>query len=228
MTMNNEYGHFSMISENLDFGIYPRMIVENCRFPVKAIPVIMSFYDVGLNGGVSLNTIIIANIFAFVGACLMAGIGLLKKKKQILIVQCVQFTIMGFANLLLGGMTGFISNIASIARNLFCLKWEYTMPWKFVFIAMQIVLSAGMNNLGILGWLPVISAVIFTWFLDLKNEVHLKIVIIIAQVMWIIYDFSLMNYVTFVFGILTVISNLVGIRMILQDRKKIQQNVSEK
>ena len=39
MTMNNDYGHFSMISENLGFGIYPRMIVENCRFPVKAIPI---------------------------------------------------------------------------------------------------------------------------------------------------------------------------------------------
>ena len=166
-----------------------------------------------------MNTILVANIFAFVGASLMAGIGLLKKKNQILIVQCVQFLIMGIANLLLGGMTGFISNIASIARNLFCLKWEYTTLWKLIFIAMQILLSAGANNLGLLGWFPIISAVLFTWFLDLKNEVHLKIVIITAQVLWIFYDFNLKNYVTFVFGIITVISNLIGIRMILKDRK---------
>ena len=150
---------------------------------------------------------------------MMVGIGLLKKKKQILLVQCIQFVIMGVANLLLGGLTGFISNLASIARNLFCLKWEYTMPWKFVFIIMQVVLSAGVNNLGLLGWFPVISAVIFTWFLDLKNEVHLKIVIITAQLLWIFYDYTLMNYVTFVFGILTVCSNLLGIYMILRDRK---------
>ena len=166
-----------------------------------------------------LNTIIIANIFAFVGASLMAGIGLLKKKNQILIVQCIQFLIMGIANLLLGGITGFISNIASIARNLFCLKWEYTTPWKLVFIAMQILLSAGANNLGLLGWFPIISSVLFTWFLDLKSEIQLKIVIITAQVLWIFYDFTLMNYVTFVFGIITVISNLIGIWMILKDRK---------
>ena len=166
-----------------------------------------------------MNVILIANIFAFVGASLMAGIGLLKKKQQILIVQCVQFLIMGIANLLLGGVTGFISNIASIVRNLFCLKWEYTTPWKLVFIVMQILLSAGANNLGLLGWFPVISAIIFTWFLDLKNEVHLKIVIIFAQLLWIFYDFNLKNYVTFVFGIITVISNLIGIWMILKDRK---------
>ena len=166
-----------------------------------------------------MNVILIANIFGFVGASLMAGIGLLKKKQQLLLVQCVQFLIMGIANLLLGGITGFISNIASIARNLFCLKWEYTTLWKIVFIVVHILLSAGANNLGLLGWFPVVSAVLFTWFLDLKNEVHLKIVIIIAQMLWIFYDFNLKNYVTFVFGIITVISNLLGIWMILRDRK---------
>lgn len=39
MTVDNDYGNLSMISQNLGFGIYPRMIAENCRFPVKAIPI---------------------------------------------------------------------------------------------------------------------------------------------------------------------------------------------
>ena len=38
MTVDNDYGNLSMISQNLGFGIYPRMIAENCQFPVKAIP----------------------------------------------------------------------------------------------------------------------------------------------------------------------------------------------
>ena len=38
MTVDNDYGSLSMISQNLGFGIYPRMIAENCQFPVKAIP----------------------------------------------------------------------------------------------------------------------------------------------------------------------------------------------
>ena len=73
-----------------------------------------------------MNIVLIANGVALVGALLMAGIGLLKKKEQILLVQCVQFAIQGAANLMLGGMTGLISNGVSIARNLFCLKFEYT------------------------------------------------------------------------------------------------------
>lgn len=39
MTVDNDYGNLSMISQNLGFGIYPRMIAENCRFPVKMIPI---------------------------------------------------------------------------------------------------------------------------------------------------------------------------------------------
>ena len=29
MTVDNDYGNLSMISQNLGFGIYPRMIAEN-------------------------------------------------------------------------------------------------------------------------------------------------------------------------------------------------------
>ena len=166
-----------------------------------------------------MNTILLANILAFIGAMMMVGIGLVKKKKQILLAQCAQFMVLGAANMLLGGMTGLVSNLISIARNLFCLKWDYTTKWKVIFIGVQVVLSMGVNTLGLLGWFPIFSTVLFTWFLDLKNEVHLKIVIITAQIFWIIYDFNLHNYVTFIFGIMTVCSNLLGIVMILKDRR---------
>ena len=53
-----------------------------------------------------MDRIIIGNALSLIGAILMACIGLLKKRKQILTVQCVQFGIMGMANLVLGGITG--------------------------------------------------------------------------------------------------------------------------
>lgn len=38
MTVDNDYGNLSMISQGIGFGVYPRMIAENGNFPVKAIP----------------------------------------------------------------------------------------------------------------------------------------------------------------------------------------------
>lgn len=44
MTISNDYGSFSLISKNLGFGIYPKMIVEKCMFPVKAVPTDLGSY----------------------------------------------------------------------------------------------------------------------------------------------------------------------------------------
>ena len=166
-----------------------------------------------------MNIVLIANGISLMGALLMVGVGLLKKKEQIILVQCVQFTLQGVANLMLGGATGLIANIISIARNLFSLKFAYTVVWKAVFLAVQVALSAGTNEMGFIGWLPVIGVAIYTWCLDLKDEVKLKIVMIIGQIMWVVYDFMLMNYVSFAFDLLTICSNLMGIRLILKERR---------
>ena len=68
-----------------------------------------------------MNTtqLFIGNIVIFIGALFMVAIGLIKSKKNILIAQNFQFLIMGIGNLILGGTSGFISNMVSIARNLF-------------------------------------------------------------------------------------------------------------
>lgn len=167
-----------------------------------------------------MNIVLIANGISLMGALLMVGVGLLKKKEQIILVQCAQFTLQGLANLLLGGATGVIANLISIARNLFCWKFEYTAVWKIAFLAVQVILSAGANEIGLIGWLPVISVAVYTWCLDLKDEVKLKLVMIAGQVMWVVYDFTMMNYVASAFDLLTMGSNLIGIWLILRERKK--------
>lgn len=155
--------------------------------------------------------ILIGNAISFVGACIMVATGFIKKKENVLIAQCAQFGIMGIGNLVLGGFTGLISNLVSILRNFVCLKREFTLPFKIVFIAIQIVLAAIFNNMGLIGWLPVIAACLFTWFLDVKSDLGIKFVIIGAELLWIVYDITLMNFTSMTFDILTIISSVVGI-----------------
>lgn len=166
-----------------------------------------------------MDIIIIANIIALIGSLLMIGIGLIKRKKHILLAQSLMFVIMGTANLLLGGVTGFVTNILSAVRNIITFKWKLTLPLKLVFILIQIVIALCVNRIGLLGWLPVISASIFTWFLDTESEITLKIVIIGTQVLWVVYDFCMMNYSAFTFDILTIVSNLIGIYRIQKGKK---------
>ncbi len=153
-------------------------------------------------------------MITMIGSFVMIAIGLLKKKNQILVAQCVQCGIMGVGQAILGGFSGVISNFVSILRNLICLKWAFTLPFKVVFIGIQILLTAAIRPTNIIGWMPAFAACLFTWFLDLKNEVMLKIVIIVTQLFWLVYDFSIQNYTTLVFDVFTIISNFIGIIML--------------
>ena len=74
------------------------------------------------------TTLFIGNAICLVGACLMVLTGLIKKKEHVLLTQCAQFGIMGVGNLVLGGVSGLISNLVSILRNVICLKFKFTIP----------------------------------------------------------------------------------------------------
>lgn len=173
-----------------------------------------------------MNTILIGNIFAFVGALVMVSIGLIKTKKNILLAQCVQCLIMGIGNLILGGVTGFLSNMVSIVRNLISVRTKMTAPLKIFFIAVQLVMAWFFNNLGIIGWLPVFAACLFTWYLDSDSEILLKAIIILSEIMWSVFDFTIHNYVALCMDILTVVTNTIGIVMLKKGRLGTGKTVS--
>ena len=165
-----------------------------------------------------MNIIIIGNLISLVGCLLMVAIGFIRKKEHILAVQCLQFGIMGLGNLVLGAVSGTISNAVSIVRNLVFAHRESSLALKISFILLQVVLSLGAIGGSALEWLPLLAAAIFTWFLDTKSEITLKIVIIGTLILWLIYDFCHQNYVAMTFDALTILSNLIGIRMIQKQK----------
>ena len=166
------------------------------------------------------NSLLIGNIIALIGALFMVAIGLVKNKRNILIMQNIQFFIMGIGNLILGGVSGFVANIVSIIRNFFCLKKELTVFWKVFFVIVQIVVSAyfmSIRGFKFQELLPILGTVLYTWKLDEKDMVKLKIVLIICQIMWLTYDISLRNVSGAVFDVLTIVTNALGIIRIRKD-----------
>lgn len=161
-----------------------------------------------------MNILLIGNAVSMVGCLIMVGIGFLKRKQHILLAQSVQCLFMGAGNLILGGVSGFICNVVTIARNLVFAKWDVTLPLKLFFIALQVVLSLGSLGDGLICWLPILAAAVFTWFLDTKSEAKLKVVILFTQVMWLIYDIHYRNYVATTFDVMTMCSNLIGFFMV--------------
>ena len=164
--------------------------------------------------------IILGNAISLIGCLLMVMVGLIKDRRRFLIVQTAQFGIMGLANFILGGFTGCLTNIASMARNIIFCYFKYTVKHKIFFIAIQVLLSFKLNSVGLIGWLPILSTALFTWFLDIKSDLHMKYLIAITVIMWIIYDFTIMNFTACAFDAATLISSIIGAYRIISDTKK--------
>ena len=165
-----------------------------------------------------MNPLLIGNAISMIGCLIMVAIGFLKKKTHILIAQSVQCCFMGFGNLILGGVSGFICNIVTILRNLVFVKYPVTAKLKITFIGLQLLLSLGSMSLNVITWLPLLSASLFTWFLDTPSAAKLKIVILCTQVMWPIYNLYYRNYVAAAFDIMTMCSNLIGLFMVIKSK----------
>lgn len=165
-----------------------------------------------------MNLVILGNIVMLVGSSLMVTVGFLKKKRQILAVQCVQCVIQSVAHLMLGAASGAIAGVLAVARNLICLKREFSLRFKLVFIAIQAVLTWAFNSMGFIGWMPFFATAIFIWMLDTKDERKLKVSIIIGQIMWTLFDWRALNFVGVAFDVFTIISNAVGVYLLRSKR----------
>lgn len=161
-----------------------------------------------------MNRVLIANIVALVGSTLMVAGGFLKRRQNILLIQSAQFGAQMVSNLLLGGLTGAVSNILGIVRNLFCLRWNCPLPACLGFVAVQAGITLGVNDMGLIGWLPVVATAAFTLVINSKNPAMLKLAVIVGQTCWGVYDFTIRNYASLAFDIFTVLSNIWGILLL--------------
>ena len=163
--------------------------------------------------------LLLGNAAALIGCVIMVGIGLVKKKEHILAVQCVQFTFMGLGNLLLGASAGFISNLVSIVRNLTFSRFANPLRAKILFIVVQVGLTLLSVGTGLVDWLPVMTVVVYTWCLDMKNAAAFKLMMIGTSLLWAVYDLHYLNYVAFTFDLLTVASTALGILRIQKEKR---------
>lgn len=163
---------------------------------------------------------LLGNIFSLAGCAIMVLIGFVKKKERVISLQCFQFGFLAVGNLLLGAVSGFISGVVSVIRNLVFPRCRHPRVAQLLFIALQLVLTLLAGWDGPLSLLPFLAGVFFTLALSVQSDIRLKVYIIAAQILWAFYDWNYRNYVSFTFDILTILSNLSGILLLKRAAKE--------
>lgn len=148
--------------------------------------------------------IVLGNIVGLVGSIFMVLASSSKEQNKVVKLQIFQLLFLGISNVILGAFTGFISAMISIARNLFCVKGKMNTFIKGSIIFLFFALTILFNKDGLIGWLPTLASVALTIGLDLKNQKAFRFALLFSCISFMIFDFSIQNYITFGFDVVTV------------------------
>lgn len=171
-----------------------------------------------------MNTILIANAIALIASLLMVYTGYINKKEKILFFQTIQIGLSVISNLILGGITGAIINALGLIRNILCYKEKLNKIAQIILIILSILLGVYFNNLALIGLLPIISNVVYIVFMNIKDVIKFKYLIIFTMTMWLIYDIYIMSYTSAVFDLGNIIANIISIIQIKKSTKKGEEN----
>ena len=164
-------------------------------------------------------TIVIANIIDFVAALIQVGSGSIKQKSKILMVQILQLLMQAVSMLLLGGVTGAVSNVLSCYRNYLCYKEKLNTVWKGILIAASIAMTVFLNDQGLLGIIPAAVCTVYIIFMDIKDPVMFKLLVTLSFVPWMFYHFILQSYIGAIFDAATIIANAVTLCFMIKEKK---------
>jgi len=170
-----------------------------------------------------MNTLILGNIIALIAASLSVVIGIIKSKKKILFTQTIQYIAYAIADFILGGITGAITNLISIARNILCYKEKLNKIMVISIILISTILTLMFNNLGFIGLFPLFNNIVYTIFINIKDEFKFKILILTQMILWLIYDLTIKAYTSAIFEVITIISCIITAYQIYINRKKEKQ-----
>ena len=167
-------------------------------------------------------TVIVANIIDFIAAFIQVGSGAIKKKAKILTVQIVQLLLQAVSMLLLGGVTGAVSNVLSCWRNYLCYREKLTAVWKFILVAASVIMTVLLNDQGLLGFLPAAVCAVYILFMDVKDAVKFKMLVTLSFLPWLVYHFAIKAYVGAAVDAASVITNGITLLAMMKERKTIK------
>ena len=136
-----------------------------------------------------------------------------KTAKGVLLVQCLSQLFYGVGTILLKGYSSTAQNLVSILRNIVAIRKieSRAVEWALVFLG--VALGIGFNNLGLIGYLPVVANLEYTLavFKFKDNERALKIAFAVCVGLFIFFNLAILNFVGVAANVVVMVTTLVSL-----------------
>ena len=151
-----------------------------------------------------------AQILGFIYALFLMLSNFGKTTKQILLLQTVSFFFKGIHYYLLGGISGFLTSIVSMIRNIIFTKIKSNKMWTIIFILIYLVIGfLTYTTFGTL--LPIIATIFYTIIVNKNNPSYLRWGMFITSVIWLLYNIYIISYGGIITQVVILVSNIIAI-----------------
>ena len=111
-----------------------------------------------------------------------------------------------------GGYTSALTISISIIRNRLMIKKKMTKTILTILIILQIIVGSYLNQLGVIGYLPIISSVSYSLSIAATPNLQwLRWVIIENMLLWLIYDLTIQAYPAAITDVTITLTTLIAI-----------------
>lgn len=136
-----------------------------------------------------------------------------KTAKGVLFVQILSQLFYGIGTILLKGYSSTAQNAVSILRNIVAIRKVESRAIEWALVFLGVALGVGFNNLGLIGYLPVVANLEYTLavFKFKDNEWALKIAFAVCVGLFIFFNLAILNFVGVAANVVVMVTTLVSL-----------------
>lgn len=144
-----------------------------------------------------MKAIIIGNIISLCAAGFMVASCLVSDKRRVFLFQFLECSILAVASVFFGSLAGATTLILGALRNLVVARDKFTKPVMWFFLILVTVAGLWTNTKGLVGLLPVIATVEYTFCCYyVTGDRETKYSIFVNVLLWVIYSFLILDFST--------------------------------
>lgn len=163
--------------------------------------------------------IILGNLFSLLASIISVISTRAKTYQKTLLIQTLDSILFTLSCICLHGYSGIVINICGAIKNLSCALFNIKTPIKIVFIILTVVFGVLFMDKSLYGVLPIIASTYYsTVMFQTKNVNKLKFALLINNILWLIYEIIILDFIGVIFKIISIIS---CIQIQLTNKKRI-------
>lgn len=157
-------------------------------------------------------SLILGNLFGLLCGIFCTASTFGKDNKQMMKLQCLDCSCGIIACIILRGYSGAIVQSVCLVRNMLVYKEKCSKLVQVILLTIIFILGIMFNNMGILGLLPIIASMEYTIVIMKTANIKLiNISLLINNILWLIYNFIIQNYLNMILSTIIIISSTINI-----------------